>query len=193
MDNRNIMEIEEETKQRFVECSGDIIPSSMVSWLSEIGYFMAPGAKVHHSARVGGLFDHSEQVAKALAELTNGMHLQWQRQESPVIIGLLHDVCKTEEYSIILEPQEKNGYRIEWNKNQIITGHGIASVMMIQQYAIKTGEFVLTEEEMMCIRFHMGAFTEKSEWEFYSRAIKKYPNVLYTHTADMIASKIKGV
>lgn len=51
----------------------------------------------------------------------------------------------------------------------------------------------LTEEEKMCIRYHMGAFTEKSEWEFYSRAVRRYPNVLWTHTADMIASQIKGV
>lgn len=34
---------------------------------------------------------------------------------------------------------------------------------------------------------------KKSEWEFYSRAVRRYPNVLWTQTADMIASQIKGV
>lgn len=55
------------------------------------------------------------------------------------------------------------------------------------------GHIELTEEEKACIMYHMGAFVDSKEWEFYSRAVKKYPNVLYTHTADMIASQIKGV
>ena len=38
----------------------------------------------------------------------------------------------------------------------------------------------------------MGAY-EKDMWNEYDKAIIKYPNVLYTHTADMIASKIVGV
>ena len=52
--------------------------------------------------------------------------------------------------------------------------------------------FKLTEEEKACIFHHMGAY-EKDMWNEYGKAIEKYPNVLYTHTADMIASKIIGV
>jgi len=51
----------------------------------------------------------------------------------------------------------------------------------------------LTEEEVLCIRWHMGAFDEKENWNAYGKAIEKYPNVLWTHTADMVASKIEGV
>ena len=42
----------------------------------------------------------------------------------------------------------------------------------------------------MCIRYHMGAFTEKEEWRLYTRAVNQFPNVLWTHQADMIASHI---
>lgn len=45
----------------------------------------------------------------------------------------------------------------------------------------------------MCIRWHMGAFDERENWKYYSAAVKKYPNVLYTHVADMTASQIIGV
>lgn len=45
----------------------------------------------------------------------------------------------------------------------------------------------------MCIRYHMGAFTDKEEWQDYTRAIHRYPNVLWTHQADMIAAHIKGL
>ena len=47
----------------------------------------------------------------------------------------------------------------------------------------------LTEEERLCIRYHMGAY-ETSDWDGYDQAIRKFPNVLWTHTADMLASKL---
>lgn len=74
-----------------------------------------------------------------------------------------------------------------YNSNMIIPGHGDKSVMMLLEY------FALTKEEVACIRWHMGAYeTDTKLWDYYGKAIKKYPNVLYTHTADMIASKILG-
>ena len=51
----------------------------------------------------------------------------------------------------------------------------------------------LTEEEIMCIRYHMGAFTDKEEWRDYTNAVKNFPNVLWTHQADMLASHVSGV
>ena len=39
----------------------------------------------------------------------------------------------------------------------------------------------------------MGAFDEKENWNSYGRACTQFPNVLYTHTADMIAARILGV
>ena len=50
----------------------------------------------------------------------------------------------------------------------------------------------LTEEEKLCIRYHMGAFVDQKEWSYYSRDVNICPNVLFTHTADMIASQING-
>lgn len=55
------------------------------------------------------------------------------------------------------------------------------------------GHIDLTVEEKLCIRYHMGAFADSKEWKYYTEAVKRCPNVLYTHTADMIATKIKGV
>jgi hypothetical protein len=67
-------------------------------------------------------------------------------------------------------------------------GHGEKSVMQLQKLV------KLTDEEIICIRWHMGAFeTDTKMWDYYGKAIEKYPNVLYTHTADMIASRIQGV
>ena len=76
--------------------------------------------------------------------------------------------------------------RLDW-QNPLLKGHGDKSVIVLAQY------FKLTEEEIMCIRYHMGAFCDKSEWNDYTRAVHKYTNVLWTHQADMLASHVEGV
>ena len=75
----------------------------------------------------------------------------------------------------------------EYNNDLLLDGHGEKSVIMLQRY------MNLTEEEMLCIRWHMGAFDEKENWRRYTKAVEAYPTVLYTHTADMVASQILGV
>ena len=159
----------------------------LMEWLEEKEYFIAPAAKDHHGAYKCGLMEHSFQVAYELEKITWCMGLKWERRESPGIIGLLHDVCKLDDYHTVSIGDEPAETGIERNKERLYPGHGDKSLIMLM------GLIDLTEEEKMCIRYHMGAFTEKSEWEFYSRAVRRYPNVLWTHTADMIASQIKGV
>lgn len=159
----------------------------LIAWLEKKEYFTAPASKDHHGACDGGLMKHSLQVAYELEKITSRMGLKWERPESPEIIGLLHDVCKLDDYYTVPIGDEPDKLGIEWNKDRSYPGHGDKSLIMLM------GLIDLTEEEKMCIRYHMGAFTDKSEWEFYSRAVRRYPNVLWTHTADMIASQIKGV
>lgn len=78
-------------------------------------------------------------------------------------------------------------FKWEYATDTLLKGHGDKSVMVLAQY------FKLTEEEIMCIRYHMGAFCDKSEWNDYTRAVHKYTNVLWTHQADMLASHVEGV
>lgn len=75
----------------------------------------------------------------------------------------------------------------EYNPHTLLKGHGEKSVMLLSQF------YTLTEEEICCIRYHMGAFTPKEEWNDYTGAIHAYPNVLWTHHADMLASHVAGV
>ena len=116
-----------------------------------------------------------------LVNLTNRLELKWQREESPMIIGLLHDVCKLDDYTCLPFGETPDKPEIEWNKDAMYPGHGDKSLIMLMGY------IDLTEEEKACIRYHMGSFTDKKEWEYYSRAVRIFPNILYTHMADMIA------
>ena len=161
-------------------------------WLIDNGFFTAPASTKYHGAYEGGLYDHSSQVYERLQILTDNNGLIWQRPISPFIIGMFHDLCKIDQYKKVAGQrlngsdiliQGDNLWHYEYNTDTVLKGHGAKSVMLLSQF------FPLTEEEVLCIRYHMGAY-EKEEWNEFDQAIRKYENVLWTHTADMIASKV---
>lgn len=157
-----------------------------VELIKSESFLTAPASTKYHGNYCGGLFDHSYNVAKVLMQLTDDNTLQWERPESPYIIGFLHDLCKIDNY-ILDDSYDYDVKQYTYNKETLFTGHGEKSVLLacsIEQ---------LTQEEVACIVYHMGAFTEKEEWQNYTRAIHKYPNVLWTHHADMIATHILEV
>ena len=162
--------------------------SDFMKWLNDEGFFTAPASTKYHGAYEGGLYDHSYAVTERLLKLTEDNKLKWNRKQSPFIVGMFHDLCKCDQYiekkpGLDLEYEDAPVY--EYNSNTLLKGHGAKSVMLLSQF------ITLTEEEMLCIRYHMGAY-EKEEWAEYDLAIKKYQTVLWTHTADMYASKVEG-
>lgn len=159
-----------------------IISKEFYEWLFDNGFTKAPASTEHHGAYEGGLYDHSLAVTKELLNFTDKLGLKWQRPESPLIVGMFHDLCKIDAYKREVV-DEKNSEKYEWNEDQLLTGHGDKSVMLLSRF------MTLTEEEILCIRYHMGAY-ETGDWKQFDLAIKKYPNVLFTHTADMLASKL---
>jgi 23S rRNA maturation-related 3'-5' exoribonuclease YhaM len=157
------------------------VPGNVTDWLKEKGFFTSPASTKYHGNYEGGLFDHSLAVTEALVELTENNGLVWQNPRSPYIVGMFHDLCKIDQYRT---DNKISGY---FYREDALPGHGDKSVIFLSQF------YELTEEEKLCIRYHMGAFTDKEEWREYTQAIHEYGNVLWTHHADMIASHIKGV
>lgn len=169
------------------------ISTDALNWLIDRGFFTSPASTKYHGNYEGGLFDHSYEVMNTLVEMTEKNGLDWKISRSPYIIGMFHDLCKIDQYTHPTIGEALCGDvifdtgRWEYAKNSLLKGHGDKSVMLLSQL------LRLTEEEVLCIRYHMGAFTEREEWNDYTRAIHLYPNVLWTHQADMIASHVKGV
>lgn len=150
--------------------------------LDDTDFYEAPASTKYHGAYVGGLFDHSMNVACVLKYLTSiGICSKWENNRSPVIVGLLHDFTKIGKYN-----REEDGTFTYNSKAQSYGGHGSDSVIKLLQI------LPLNQEEVLCIRYHMGAY-EKEDWDGFDRAIKTYPNVLWTHTADIYASKVLEV
>ena len=154
-----------------------------VSELDELGFFTAPASVSEHGSYEGGLFDHSFAMTQSLLDLTEKLGLKWERAESPYIIGMYHDICRCDQY---IYDTRTDSYRYE--ERSILPGHGEKSLLVLMQY------LQLTQEEIACIRWHMGAYEQDIPmWRFYDQAVRQYPNVLYTHMADMITKKIKNI
>lgn len=176
--------------------SSRLMSSELIRWLEEHKFFEQVASTKYHGDYTGGLFDHSYQMTLKLLELTKSLDLKWERPESPYIVGLFHDLCKIDAYSVMVLKEGKQLFgsddildeklSITHNSEMMLKGHGDKSVMLLSQF------INLTEEEILCIRYHMGAY-ETDNWNEYDRAIKKYETVLWTHTADMYASKVKGI
>jgi len=178
---------DEERRQIFKNQVRGHIPfygETIAEWLVKSNAFEAPASTKYHGAYPGGWFDHSLCVMQQLVLLTERNGLSWQRPESPYIVGFFHDACKLDQYQYIRD--DEDGRPIyAWRSDSLFKGHGEKSVLMLASAGAS-----LTEDEVTCIRYHMGAFVEKELWSDYTRAVHQYPNVLWTHTADMIASHI---
>jgi hypothetical protein len=167
----------------------EIVKEDFLKWLAENGFFTAPASTKYHGNYEGGLFDHSFMVMDLLVELSAANGLKWKRPASPFLVGMFHDLCKIDQYRIDNSTPYTVGEptRYEYNPNTMYKGHGDKSIILLSQFT------TLTDEETACIRYHMGAFTEKEEWRDYTRAVHAFPNVLWTHQADMLASHVVGI
>ena len=187
---------EQQRMEEFKKLLQPYCTENLIVWLYKNEYFKAPASKSHHGNTEGGLFEHSHMVALILRELTDNLKIKWSRNQSPEMIGLLHDLCKMDEYIKVKEypcithyedgreeVEESKGYTYDYNPKQLIKGHGDKSAILA------LSKIFLTDEEILCIRYHMGAFAGQQEWKNYSEAVSRYPNILWVNYADMLASQ----
>jgi len=178
-------------KEKFIELLKKVDRDGMndlLDFLEKSDFYKAPASTRFHGDYEGGLVEHSLKVYELLVEKVKNSPVPIDvKEESLIIIALLHDICKANYYKVDYR-NAKNEFG-EWEKVPYYTvddtipyGHGEKSVMMITEY-IK-----LTVEEKYCIRWHMG-FTEPKElYTTISSAYKKYPLALLVHEADLEAT-----
>lgn len=160
----------------------------LIDYLESSPFFIDPASSKFHGNWDGGLCEHSLAVYDYFVKLTG-------RDDDTVKIAcLLHDLCKIGCYKKgfrNVKNQETGQWEqvetYEYRDNAFPFGHGEKSVFMISQF-IK-----LTLEEILMIRWHMGAYESKECWQDLGTAQKMYSSVMYIHFADMLASNEKGV
>ncbi len=158
----------------------------LIEFLDKTDFYTAPASTRFHNNFEGGLAEHSLNVYRELKDLTNG---EWP-EETIIIVGLLHDICKINNYKVEMR-NKKNPDTGVWYQEPFYTtedlmplGHGEKSVMLISEF-IK-----LTKEELYSIRWHMGGYEPKENYNYVSASYYKYKLAVYTHMADLKATYI---
>ena len=166
----------------------------LLHWLEGSDFFIAPASTRFHGNHEGGLVEHSLNVYKCLLEELEAVELKTQyTRETVAIVGLLHDICKTNFYKKGFRNVKENGtwvqkeiYEIE---DKFPLGHAEKSVIMLQNF-IK-----LDANEIYAIRAHMGAFDTafKGGDQFINNIFNKCPLALFFFFSDMKATYIYEV
>lgn len=162
-----------------------------INRLCQIGYCVAPASKGHHLAEKGGLVRHSANVTHRLVELTETLGVEWPRRESPLLVGMLHDLVKCRCYRAVegAAPGDSELTTTSWKYVQPgYPGHGIASVMIAAEIGIP-----LLEEEAVAIVYHMGLYGAGKEYSFdeFNNALKLHGSrIIATCCADWYAARV---
>lgn len=154
-------------------------------------FFTAPASGRRHCAFEGGLAVHSINVynrlkKNVLAEYGD-KYQEFVSDESIAVMGLLHDVCKVNTYTVDYRNQKIDGQWVQvpyyaYN-NTLPYGHGEKSVYIIN------GFIRLTREEAMAINWHMGGFDPRAQaGDDLSTAFSMFQSAVLLHISDYEAT-----
>ena len=183
-----------------LKSTGRKVVDSVVGYLEKSGFFTAPASVSRHLSHDGGLLEHSLNVCRTAMAL-RGQMLQMRPglearlpEESVVLVSLLHDVCKANIYKKITKYRKDannrwesyDGYDVDYTRFPL--GHGEKSVVMLLRLGLE-----LTNDEVLAIRWHMGAW-DLSFQSFESKsnisAASDVPLVAILQAADALAAHL---
>lgn len=145
----------------------------LLAYLEKSDYYTSPASSRYHNSYPGGLAEHSLSVYNALVFHYENLKdsdydIPKLSEESLIIVGILHDLCKINTYHPTYRNQkvysengskQDAGGKFDWEvvesyerKPLFAMGHGAKSVFIIQQF------MNLTPEEAQAIYWHMGAY-----------------------------------
>lgn len=154
--------------------------NSLLDYLLESDYFTAPASTRYHNVFKGGLCQHSLNVTREFSK-ENVRWLKPVPQDSVIICGLLHDLCKAGAYTETARGYEK--------VKEFPKGHARLSISRATKF-IK-----LTPVELDIILYHMGLFGAYLDHEFTAWALHKAiigtPQVQAFAAIDMADSRRK--
>lgn len=185
MDNKELIEKFESlllsTKREGIE--------NLINYIRTTDFYTAPASTRFHSSYEGGLLEHSINVYEMLKakSQTDTWSKYLAKEDTIIIVALLHDLCKTNFYSV--EMRNKKNDKGVWEKvpfyiidDKSPYGHGEKSVMMLMEF------LKLTAEEKYAIRWHMGFSEPRESYNSLGKAMEKYPLIIALHEADMEAT-----
>ena len=168
----------------------DKIYTRVIGWLHKTDFYTAPASTQYHESYIGGLCQHSINVANAAADLCElPIFKDKVNKHSAILIALIHDWCKINYYEPYMR-NVKNDVTGQWEQKQAFKykgaqlplGHGVSSLYIAQKF------FNLSLDESLAIRWHMGKWrcTDSEDSELQS-ANENYPLVHLIQFADQLS------
>lgn len=173
---------------------------NVVEYLEKVGFFTAPASVSRHLSEPGGLLQHSLNVCHMAMKLAAQMVemrpevADSLKPDSIIIVSLLHDVCKANVYKTAKKwrKDEQNRWEqydtYEADYSRFPVGHGEKSVIMLLRLGLE-----LTNEEVIAIRWHMGAWNlpfQSYEDKCNISEASDRPLTAVLQAADMLATHI---
>ena len=161
----------------------------LLQWLNSSDFFTAPASTRFHGSVEGGLVQHSLCVYDyLLREINLENCTDLYTEETVAIVGLLHDICKTNYYVKGTRNVKENGVWVQKDiyeiKDDFPIGHSEKSIIMLQNF------MKLNRDEILAIRAHMGAFdnAHKGGDPFLSNVFNQCKLAMLLHISDLKAS-----
>lgn len=178
-----------DNKERFLDLLRSVKSrrlEELIDWLEYTDFFKAPASTRYHECYEGGLLEHSLNVYDKLRDLSLHYGLDDAKtQESVIIVGLLHDLCKVNCYKTEMRWRKDSQNRWEqyptykFDEDFSFGGHGSKSVFLIQNF------INLSPDEATAINCHMGV--TNNDYSIFE-AFRKCPLAFLLHTADMMST-----
>lgn len=170
------------------------VKDDFLKYLGESDFWRAPASTQYHESYEGGLVEHTLKVYENLS-LLNYIKVLGFSDEQVAKASILHDLCKVNFYKKAFKSKRMDDgtwVRVEAYEvnDQLPIGHGEKSVIIALQHGI-----LLSEDEILAIRWHMGAWGPESKdyigGQALSAGMNKSKLVVALQLADMIATYLQ--
>lgn len=182
----------EKTRSEYLELLGKVKREGikdLEEYLLTSSFFTCPASQRSHANYPGGLAWHSLNLTKIALGL-NKMYKTDIDEDSIIIAGLCHDLCKIDNYKIDVKwKKDDNGkwisYKTYGNNNLAMCQHGPQSALIAARYIRLT----IQEEQAIC--WHMGAYGQSdADNRAMGNATKSNPLILLIQQGDMASAFI---
>lgn len=167
---------------------------TLIEYLESTDFYTAPASANGHGNIYGGLIRHSLQVCRYLQNFLKPLPDEIRPSEdSQIIAGLLHDLCKVDFYTTgrrNVKNEHGRWEEVEYFQinDEFPLGHGEKSVFLAQRY------IALSNDEALAIRWHMGGYDDAARsfisGKAQSNAYDITPLAPALHIADMYVARL---
>lgn len=189
MTSKYVKEFEMLLRSTERECIEDLI-----DYIRDSGFYEAPCSTQYHSAKEGGLLEHSLNVYhlanKIATALIGSKNISVEMKNALIICGLLHDLGKVGQFdkpnyvpNLLKSGSVSDAKPFKINPELLNVDHEIRSVIIASLY------IDLTEDEQFAILYHNGMYGNLK----YALTGNETPLYMIIHWADMWASRVTEI